>query len=523
MAVGAAFDAASPNSIEIAIDRGGTFTDVWARVPGRSDIVIKLLSVNPGTYDDAPAEGIIRVWSHNLIIPCTPTLRKLVLKQCLLGIRRVLELVSERSIPRSQLLPKDLIRSIRMGTTVATNALLERKGTRHALVVTEGLRDVLEIGYQSRPKLFELGIKKPELLYDRVCEISERIAFEGFTQDPRFGLEETPGTLVRAVTGDLLRILKPLNEEEVRTKLTTIRAEGIDTLAICLAHSYLYPNHEVRIAEIAAELGFQYISVSSKVAGGMVKLIPRGSSATADAYLTPKIKEYVNGFSRRFEGENLDGVLCQFMQSDGGLTSYDKFNGLGGILSGPAGGVVGFANTSFDGSTPLIGFDMGGTSTDVSRFGGSFEHVFETTTAGVSIQSPQLDINTVAAGGGSMLLWSNGLFKVGPESAGAHPGPAAYRKGGPLTITDANLYLGRILPSFFPAIFGPDENLPLDLEIVATKFQELTAVINAETGQSMTPQEVAYGFLVPSEDFAACRFQLCHKSSRRCRRATAIL
>jgi len=216
-------------------------------------------------------------------------------------------------------------------------ALLERKGTRHALVVTEGFRDVLEIGYQTRPKLFALGIRKPELLYDHVCEISERIAFEGFTEDSRFGREDTPGTLVRGVTGDLLRILKPLDETEVRNKLGLIREKGIDTLAICLAHSYLYPNHELRVAEIAAELGFQYISISSSVAGGMVKMIPRGSSAVADAYLTPKIKEYVTGFSRRFQGGNLDGVNCQFMQSDGGLTSYDKFNGLRGILSGPAG------------------------------------------------------------------------------------------------------------------------------------------------------------------------------------------
>ncbi|CAG9990002.1 unnamed protein product [Clonostachys byssicola] len=465
-----------PKSIEIAIDRGGTFTDVWAKIPGKPDVILKLLSVNPDTYDDAPSEGI----------------------------RRVLELATGETLPRSKLLPKELIYSIRMGTTVATNALLERKGTRHAFVVSEGFRDLLDIGYQTRPSLFALGIRKPELLYDQVCEISERVVFEGFRQDARFGLDDGSGELVRAVTGDLLRIVKPLDESEVREKLSTILGNGIDTLAICLKHSYLYPDHELRIASIATEMGFQHVSVSSVVGRGMIKMIPRGSSSTADAYLTPKIKEYIGGFVKRFENNNLDGVICEFMQSDGGLTSYDKFTGLGGILSGPAGGVVGYARTSYDGSTPLIGFDMGGTSTDVSRYGGTFEHVFETKTAGVSIQSPQLDINTVAAGGGSMLFWSNGLFKVGPESAGAHPGPAAYRKGGPLTVTDANVYLGRILPSFFPSIFGPDENLPLDTEIVAKKFEELAAVINAESGRSMTTYEIALGFLDVANE-AMCR------------------
>uniref|UniRef100_A0A0B7KNX7 5-oxoprolinase n=1 Tax=Bionectria ochroleuca TaxID=29856 RepID=A0A0B7KNX7_BIOOC len=465
-----------PKSIEIAIDRGGTFTDVWAKIPGKPDVVLKLLSVNPDTYDDAPSEGI----------------------------RRVLEIATGESLPRSKLLPKELIYSIRMGTTVATNALLERKGTRHAFVVSEGFRDLLDIGYQTRPSLFALGIRKPELLYDQVCEISERVVFEGFEHDSRFGLDDGCGKLVRAVTGDLLRIVKPLDESEVREKLSTIRGNGTDTLAICLKHSYLYPDHELRIASIAKEMGFHHVSVSSVVGRGMIKMIPRGSSSTADAYLTPKIKEYIGEFLKRFESSNLDGVICEFMQSDGGLTSYDKFTGLGGILSGPAGGVVGYARTSYDGSTPLIGFDMGGTSTDVSRYGGMFEHVFETKTAGVSIQSPQLDINTVAAGGGSMLFWTNGLFKVGPESAGAHPGPAAYRKGGPLTVTDANIFLGRILPSFFPSIFGPDENLPLDTEIVAKKFKELAAVINAESGRSMTAYEIALGFLDVANE-AMCR------------------
>lgn len=316
--------------------------------------------------------------------------------------------------------------------------MLERKGTRHAFVVNQGFGDLLEIGYQSRPKLFELGIKKPELLYKTVVEVSERITVEEFdedvTRDSRPPLQEIPGVLVKGITGDILRIIRPLNETEVREKLAKIKAEGIETLAICLAHSYLYPNHENRIAEIAKEMGFTHISTSSSVGANMIKMISRGSSASADAYLTPEIIRYVSGFAKVFADGNLDGVSCEFMQSDGGLVSHKNFNGLKGILSGPAGGVVGHARTSFDGTSPIVGFDMGGTSTDVSRYGGSFEHVFETTTAGVSIQSPQLDINTVAAGGGSMLFWRDGLFKVGPDSAGAHPGPASYRKGGPLTV-----------------------------------------------------------------------------------------
>ncbi|KAK8030255.1 hypothetical protein PG993_011546 [Apiospora rasikravindrae] len=456
-----------PKSVKFAIDRGGTFTDVWASAPGRDDIVIKLLSVDPSNYEDAPAEGI----------------------------RRVLETISGSTIPRGSLTPKELVHSIRMGTTVATN------GTRHAFIVNQGFGDLLEIGYQSRPRLFDLGIVKPELLYDEVVEISERLTVEEYDEDARKDsrplLTEIPGVLVRGSTGDVLRIIRPLDEDEVRTKLRAIKAKGIDTLAICLAHSYLYPRHEERVAEIAKrEFGFGHVSTSSSVGANMIKMISRGSSASADAYLTPEISRYISGFARGFQDGNLDGVSCEFMQSDGGLVSHKTFSGLKGILSGPAGGVVGHARTSYDGQAPVVGFDMGGTSTDVSRFGGSFEHVFETTTAGVSIQSPQLDINTVAAGGGSMLFWRDGLFKVGPDSAGAHPGPASYRKGGPLTVTDANLFLGRLIPEYFPAIFGPGEDLPLDSDIVASKFEELTEEINRDNnGRSMTPVEVAHGFI----------------------------
>ncbi|KAK8078689.1 hypothetical protein PG994_002496 [Apiospora phragmitis] len=413
-----------PKSIKFAIDRGGTFTDVWASAPGREDVVIKLLSVDPANYSDAPAEGI----------------------------RRVLKAISGSEIPRP---------------------LLEEKGTRHALIVNQGFGDLLEIGYQSRPRLFDLGIVKPELLYDEVVEISERLTVEEYdedvTKDNQPPLEEIPGELA-----------------EVRDKLQAIQSKGIDTLAICLAHSYPLPKHEEQVAALAKELGFNHVSTSSSVGANMIKMISRGSSASADAYLTPEITRYISGFADGFQDGNLDGVSCEFMQSDGGLVSHKTFSGLRGILSGPAGGVVGHARTSYDGKSPVVGFDMGGTSTDVSRFGGSFEHVFETATAGVSIQSPQLDINTVAAGGGSMLFWRDGLFKVGPDSAGAHPGPASYRKGGPLTVTDANLFLGRLIP---------DEDLPLDVGIVAEKFEELTAEINRDTVRKMTPMEVAHGFV----------------------------
>ncbi|KAG2414843.1 5-oxoprolinase [Aspergillus terreus] len=467
--------------IKIAIDRGGTFTDVWASLPGQPDIVLKLLSVDPANYDDAPTEGI----------------------------RRVLSLHYGRELPRGQPLPKTDLEFIRMGTTVATNALLERKGTRHAFLVTKGFRDLLRIGYQSRPRLFDLHIVKPDVMYDEVREVDARVTIEGFDEDidGLFACEkEIPGVLVRGISGDMVRILKPLDEEQVRHTLRELRGIGIDTLAVCFVHSYIFPDHENRVYQIAMEEGFTHVSLSSSVAANMIKMVPRGSSASADAYLTPEIKKYLTGFSKGFEGGNLDGVRCDFMQSDGGLVNHHSFSGLRGILSGPAGGVVGYATTSYDeeSQTPVVGFDMGGTSTDVSRYGGHLEHVFESVTAGVTIQSPQLDINTVAAGGGSILAWRNGLFTVGPESASSHPGPACYRKGGPLTVTDANLFLGRLLPEFFPHIFGENEDQPLDTEVVKQKFTSLTATINAETEKSMTPEEVACGFLDVANE-AMCR------------------
>lgn len=464
-----------------AIDRGGTFTDIWARQDGRPDIVLKLLSVDPSNYDDAPTEGI----------------------------RRVLSIIKGEEIPRGTPLPKQDLEFVRMGTTVATNALLERKGAKHAFLVSKGLRDLLKIGYQSRPRLFDLDIVKPEVLYSEVREIDERVTVESFDEDI-FGTsklrEEIPGVLVRSSSGDLVRILKPLDEESVRSTLRSLHEQGIDTIAVCFAHSYIFPDHEARVGQLALEEGFTHISLSSSVAANMIKMVPRGSSASADAYLTPEIRRYLQGFMKGFQGGHLDNVRVDFMQSDGGLVDHRRFSGLKGILSGPAGGVVGFSRTSYTSKTkvPIVGFDMGGTSTDVSRFGGVFEHVFETTTAGVTIQSPQLDINTVAAGGGSILAWRNGLLTVGPESASSHPGPACYRKGGPLAVTDANLLLGRLVPDYFPKIFGPNENEPLDIEIVRQKFVELTKIINKDTQKSMSPEEVAYGFLDVANE-AMCR------------------
>ncbi|KAI1387841.1 Hydantoinase B/oxoprolinase-domain-containing protein [Hypoxylon trugodes] len=472
--------ATTESKIDIFIDRGGTFTDCIG-IPqsgAGGDIVIKLLSVDPANYEDAPTEGI----------------------------RRILEAFTGHPHPRDAKLSSDSIGVIRMGTTVATNALLERKGERSALLITEGFRDALEIGYQARPKLFDLAISKPDVLYSEVVEVEERVTMEDSTKDPIQGginVEFDPALRV-GQSGDIVRILKPLNIQSTRRSLQELFERGYRSICICLAHSYSFPDHENAIQDLAKEIGFTSISASASLIP-MIKLISRGMSATADAYLTPEIKRYVSNFRHGFM-DNLKNTRCQFMQSDGGLVDVERFSGLRAILSGPAGGVVGYAKTSWhsDDNTPVIGFDMGGTSTDVSRYAGDLGHVFETTTAGVTIQSPQLDINTVASGGGSILGWKNGLFTVGPESASAHPGPACYRKGGPLTVTDANLFLGRLLPEYFPAIFGPDENLPLDYEVTKTKFLELTNSINTASATQKSPEEVALGFLAVANE-AMCR------------------
>ncbi|KAI5302577.1 hypothetical protein KEM56_000551 [Ascosphaera pollenicola] len=464
--------------IKISVDRGGTFTDVHAIVPGRQDIVLKLLSVDPANYSDAPTEGI----------------------------RRVLELATGESFPRGQPLDLTPIESIRMGTTVATNALLERKGAKSALLITKGFKDLLVIGTQSRPQIFDLTVARPGVLYEKVVEVDERVTLKGFSENPYPTPIEEGENVVRGVTGEHVEIMRKPDLEQIKKDLQVLWDEGYRSIAIVLLHSYTFRDHEKAIGELATGMGFS-VAISSELQP-MIKAVPRGMSATADAYLTPVIKEYINSISRSFIG-GLDGARttrCEFMQSDGGLVDFRNFSGLRAILSGPAGGVVGYAQTSWDDDekVPIIGFDMGGTSTDVSRYSGIYEHVFETITAGISIQSPQLDINTVAAGGGSILTWRNGLFNVGPDSAAAHPGPASYRKGGPLTVTDANLFLGRLLPSYFPRIFGPNEDEPLDVEITRTKFRELTARINAEQRangwEEFKPEDVAIGFLFVADE-----------------------
>ncbi|KAI9712318.1 MAG: hypothetical protein M1820_001531 [Bogoriella megaspora] len=488
-------DKKTERGIRVAIDRGGTFTDCVGN-PGtgkmEDDVLIKLLSEDPSNYDDAPLEGI----------------------------RRLLSKFTGREIPRGEPLDTSKIDSIRMGTTVATNALLERKGQDIAMVVTRGFKDCLEIGNQSRPNIFDLAIWKPDVLYKRVVEIDERVTLEDYAEDPE--RKETPAEtiekagkgaeLVKGLSGEAVRILKRPEDQTIKRQLQEVYDAGIKSIAVCLMHGYTFPQHEALVGQIARDIGFEHVSLSHELMP-MIKLVPRATSACADAYLTPAIKKYIKGFEAGFEGglgtesvkkeSGAKGARCEFMQSDGGLVDVDIFSGLRAILSGPAGGVVGYALTSYDPETriPVIGFDMGGTSTDVSRYGsGRYDHVFETTTAGVTIQSPQLDINTVAAGGGSRLFWRNGLFVVGPESASAHPGPACYRKGGPLAITDANLFLGRLLPDFFPKIFGEKENEGLDASASEKLFKELAEEINKDVAggdksKEMTIDEIAYGFV----------------------------
>ncbi|KAF3703507.1 5-oxoprolinase [Channa argus] len=487
--------AETKGKFNFAIDRGGTFTDVFAQLPDGRERVLKLLSQDPQNYRDAPTEGI----------------------------RRVLEEETGQVFPHNQPVDTSLIGWIRMGTTVATNALLEREGERTALLVTKGFKDLLHIGTQARPKLFDLEVAVPEVLYEEVIEVDERIVL---TQDgcqlPRKG----PKRMVTGSTGDSLEVWRELDLERVEKDLRGVLSRGITSLAVLLLHSYTWADHEKALGALARRLGFTQVSLSSEVMP-MVRAVPRGYTVCADAYLTPKIRQYLKGFTSGFKG-GLKDVDVLFMQSDGGLTPMEQFCGSRAILSGPAGGVVGYAVTSSSQmeKKPVIGFDMGGTSTDVSRYAGQYEHVFEATTAGVTLQAPQLDINTVAAGGGSRVFFRSGMFVVGPESAGAHPGPACYRKGGPLTVTDANLALGRLLPSFFPKIFGLGEDEPLSLEETMKHFRHLTQEINlflsskhsqAANGPShshnnvlpnsqsqMSVEEVAMGFIRVANE-AMCR------------------
>jgi 5-oxoprolinase (ATP-hydrolysing) len=448
-----------------SIDRGGTFTDVYAEIPGQTGFkVVKLLSEDPQNYPDAPREGI----------------------------RRIVQEVTGKSIAKDSFDASD-IEWIRMGTTVATNALLERKGARCALVITKGFGDILQIGNQDRPRIFDLEIKKPDLLYESVIEVDERLRMlrsdEPAPQQP----------VVQGITGDRLVILQTLNPEALRPQLQATYDQGIRSLAVVLMHAYAWPDHEQAIGRLAKAIGFTQISLSSQVMP-RVKLVPRGDTTMVDAYLNPHIQAYLSSFRQGFS-DGLDDTSLLFMQSDGGLARADSFTGSRAILSGPAGGVVGYAMTTCEGSCgqPVIGFDMGGTSTDVSRYGNQYELVFETETAGVRIQAPQLHIKTVAAGGGSRLFFENGMFMVGPESAGAHPGPVCYRKQGHLAVTDANLVLGRVKPRYFPKIFGPTEDQPLDLDASRAAMAQMTDRINAfyaAKGRApLTVEQVALGFI----------------------------
>ncbi|XP_078443289.1 oxoprolinase 1 [Wolffia australiana] len=467
---------ASPESkFRFCIDRGGTFTDIYADIPGqREGQVMKLLSVDPANYEDAPIEGI----------------------------RRILEQHTGQKIPRSSKIPTDRIDWIRMGTTVATNALLERKGERTALCVTRGFRDLLYIGSQARPNIFDLTVSRPSPLFEAVVEADERV-------DLVHDDDQVDSDRVElGISGELVNVRRPLDEAALAPALRDLVQQGITSLAVVLLHSYTYPHHELRVQQLAEAAGFHHVSLSSSLTP-MIRAVPRGLTATVDAYLTPIIRRYLSTFMSKFDQSTVN-VL--FMQSDGGLAAESRFSGYKAVLSGPAGGVVGYAKTlhGLETSKPLIGFDMGGTSTDVSRYDGVFEHVLEAEIAGAAIQAPQLDITTVAAGGGSKLEFRFGSFRVGPESVGAHPGPVCYRKGGQLALTDANLVLGRVDPAHFPAIFGPGEDQPLDLAAARAAFETLTSEVNAyrqaqdQAAPPMTVEDVALGFIQVANE-AMCR------------------
>jgi 5-oxoprolinase (ATP-hydrolysing) len=413
------------------IDRGGTFTDIVARRPDGSLVTHKLLSENPEQYHDAAVAGV----------------------------RHLLGLAPGAAVPVMG------IEAVKMGTTVATNALLERKGEPTALAITRGFRDALRIAYQNRPRLFDRHIVLPELLYQRVIEIDERVGAHG-------------------------EVVQALDEQAARAALQDAWDSGLRSLAIIFMHGYRYSAHEAAAARIAREIGFTQVSVSHQVSP-MMKLVARGDTTVVDAYLSPILRRYVDQVAAELPGVNL-----QFMQSNGGLTDARAFQGKDSILSGPAGGIVGMVRSSqLAGFDRVIGFDMGGTSTDVSHFSGEFERVFETQVAGVRMRAPMMSIHTVAAGGGSILHFDGSRYRVGPDSAGANPGPACYRRGGPLTVTDCNVMLGKIQPRHFPRLFGPNADEALDVDTVRTGFVELAERIGASTGTTPTPEAVAEGFI----------------------------
>src|ERR1700730_8096909 len=413
------------------VDRGGTFTDVVGRAPDGGLRTLKLLSENPAQYRDAAVEGI----------------------------RRVLGLVV------GEIISPALVESVRMGTTVATNALLERQGERTVLVITRGFRDALRIGNQSRPRLFDRHIVVPEFMYERVIEADERVGRRG-------------------------EVIAALDEAALAAELRAAHGDGIRACAIVFLHGFRHTAHELAAEALALAAGYTQVSVSHRVSA-LMKLVPRGDPPVVDAYLSPVLRRYVDGVARE-----MPGVRLLFMQSSGGLTEDSRFQGKDAILSGPAGGIVGMAlSARAAGHDRVIGFDMGGTSTDVSHYAGEYERAFETEVAGVRVRAPMMNIHSIAAGGGSIIHFDGARLRVGPGSAGANPGPASYSRGGPATITDANVFLGRIQPPFFPAVFGPHANQPLDAGVVELKFAELKDLVAASVGAVVSAEEIAAGSL----------------------------
>jgi 5-oxoprolinase (ATP-hydrolysing) len=419
------------NRWQFWIDRGGTFTDLVGRAPDGALHTLKLLSENPEQYRDAAVEGIRR----------------------LLGLAWGEAITSER------------VECVKMGTTVATNALLERKGDRTLLVTSRGFRDALRIAYQARPRLFDRNIVLPELVYERVVEADERVTAQG-------------------------EVVQPLAEAALRTELRSAFDAGIRSCAIVFMHGYRFTAHELAAERIAREVGFAQVSVSHQVSP-LMKLVARGDTTVVDAYLSPILRRYVEQVAGQ-----MPGVRLFFMQSSGGLTEAHRFQGKDAILSGPAGGIVGMVRTAVAaGHEKVIGFDMGGTSTDVSHYAGEFERAFETQVAGVRMRAPMMSIHTVAAGGGSIVRFDGSRLRVGPESAGANPGPASYRRGGPLATTDANVMLGKIQPAYFPKVFGPEANEMLEREVVVRRFREIAQRMALSTGRAVTAEDVAEGAL----------------------------
>jgi 5-oxoprolinase (ATP-hydrolysing) len=413
------------------IDRGGTFTDIVAKKPDGELITHKLLSENPEAYRDAAVQGI----------------------------RDLLGIAKDTPIPAGK------IDAVKMGTTVATNALLERKGDRTLLATTEGFRDQLRIGYQARPDLFANKIVLPEMLYESVVEIEERVRADGTVETS-------------------------LNLETACPRLQKAYDDGIRAVAVVFMHGYRFPEHELAIADLAREIGFTQVSTSYETSP-LMKFVSRGDTTVVDAYLSPLLRRYVDQVA-----SELGNTRLMFMQSNGGLTDAQLFQGKDAILSGPAGGIVGAVETAEQaGFDRIISFDMGGTSTDVAHYDGVYERAFETLVAGVRMRAPMMMIHTVAAGGGSICFFDGSRYRVGPESAGANPGPACYRRGGPLTVTDCNVMLGKLQPDFFPNVFGPNQNATLDAEVVHEKFDALAREIQEATGDHRSSVEVADGYL----------------------------